>query len=94
MPPMPEASIKVHFGIAVRALRSKAQLTQDVLGQRARLHRTYITDIERGSRNVSLVAIERLAKALGISVVNLMTAADKAKSGKMSAPPSRRSKAR
>ena len=37
-----------------------------MLGERAELHRTYISDVERGARNLSLEAISRIAHALGI----------------------------
>ena len=37
----------------------------------ARIHRTYVSDIERGTRNLSLVNIERVAEALGLSLSEL-----------------------
>ncbi len=48
-------------------------LSQESLAERADLHRTYVADIERGARNVSLKNIEKLAKALGLSVADLFT---------------------
>jgi len=48
-------------------------LSQENLAERADLHRTYIADIERGVRNVSLKNIEKLARALGVSVADLFT---------------------
>ncbi|HUC85892.1 MAG TPA: helix-turn-helix domain-containing protein, partial [Candidatus Acidoferrales bacterium] len=51
--------------------RTRLKIPQDDLARRAGFHRSYISDIERGSRNVSLKSIEKLADALGISVVTL-----------------------
>ncbi len=42
-------------------------ISQEELGWRAGLHRTYITDIERGVRNISLKSVESLSKALQVS---------------------------
>jgi two-component system response regulator len=47
--------------------------TQEELAWRANLHRTYITDIERGARNVTLNSIESLAKALQVTAGNLLS---------------------
>jgi CheY-like chemotaxis protein len=59
------------FGAAVRTWRRRLGISQEELGGRAGLHRTYICDIERGARNVSLESIEKLARALQISVAKL-----------------------
>lgn len=61
------ADIQKKFGDKIRDLRKQKGLSQEELAFRSGLHRTYISDIERGSRNVSLKNIERIAKALGIS---------------------------
>jgi two-component system response regulator len=63
--------IEKKFGAVVKKWREKLRLSQDDLAHRAGLHRTYISDIERGSRNVSLKNVERLAEALGISLAML-----------------------
>ena len=57
--------IAVRFGQAVRKLRLEQKLSQEELAERCDLHRTYISDIELGKRNVSLENIERIAAALG-----------------------------
>ncbi len=59
------------FGIAVRALRKKHNLSQEELAERADLHRTYVSDIERGARNVSLESIDKLATALQTDLPSL-----------------------
>ena len=63
--------IEKKFGVAVRSWREKLNLSQEDLATRADLHRTYISDIERGARNVSLKNVEKLAEALGIPMATL-----------------------
>ncbi len=63
-----ELDIKHRFGLAIKQRRSELGFSQEELAFRSEIHRTYISDIERGSRNPSLVNIKRLANALDISV--------------------------
>jgi len=65
-------SVLTEFGRRVRARRKAAGLSQEELAERAGLHRTYVGGVERGERNTSLLAIERIAQALGCSMSNLM----------------------
>ena len=60
--------ILIQFGKILRSRRIALDLTQEFLAEKAELHRTYIADIERGTRNVSLLNIEKLARALGCSL--------------------------
>ncbi len=60
------------FGKRVRALRDELGISQEELADRADLDRTYIGGIERGERNVSLVNISRVAKALGVMPRDLL----------------------
>lgn len=60
------------FGTRVRELRIAQELSQEVLAQKAGLHRTYIGGIERGERNVSLINIEKIASALNLSIVDII----------------------
>jgi transcriptional regulator with XRE-family HTH domain len=64
-------NIKERFGKAIRRRRRELDLSQEELAERAELHRTYISDIERGDRNPSLENIEKLAKALEISIADI-----------------------
>jgi CheY-like chemotaxis protein len=65
--------LKKAFGGTVRVWRTRLGLSQEELGGRAGLHRTYVSDIERGSRNVSLESMEKLADALHVSVGTLFS---------------------
>ena len=66
------ADIQKKFGGKLREIRKGKGLSQEKLAFKCGLHRTYISDIERGSRNVSLKNIEKIAKALGISPKSLL----------------------
>lgn len=63
--------IKSRFGFAIKQRRYEIGISQEVLAERAGLHRTYIGDIERGARNLSLENIEKIARALEISISDL-----------------------
>jgi transcriptional regulator with XRE-family HTH domain len=56
------------LGLNVRRRREARKLTQEALAERAGLDPTYISGIERGVRNPSILSIARLAKALDTSV--------------------------
>ncbi|GIO35729.1 hypothetical protein J41TS12_05900 [Paenibacillus antibioticophila] len=56
------------FGKRVRELRVINGMTQETLAYRAGLDRTYLSGVERGERNVSLLNIEKIATALQVSV--------------------------
>jgi regulatory protein munI len=60
--------IQIRYGNAVRKLRTKNNISQEDFADKCNLHRTYISDIELGKRNVSLENIERIACALNISL--------------------------
>src|SRR5437763_16620240 len=68
---MTVTDIKNRFGTAVRSRRKKLGISQEELAGRAGLHRTYVADIERGARNLSLANIEKLARALETSIPTL-----------------------
>lgn len=61
----------VALGRAIRELRSRAGISQEDLGERCDLHRTYVGGIERGERNPSFANLLKIAGALGVSVVEL-----------------------
>lgn len=65
-------NVQIRFGERVRTIRSEKGISQEALAATAGLHRTYVSSVERGERNVSLSTIERLAEALEISMADLM----------------------
>jgi transcriptional regulator with XRE-family HTH domain len=64
-------TITVFFGNRIREFRQKINISQEELAYRTELHRTYISSIEAGKRNVSLINIEKLAKALNCEISEL-----------------------
>ena len=66
------ADVFVRFGRKLREVRGRTGISQEKLADRAGLHRTYVSSVERGERNISLQNIEKLAKALGVSMAELM----------------------
>ncbi len=63
--------IKKKFGEKVKQLRLEKGLSQEKFAHLADIDRTYISSIEKGERNVSIVVVERIAKALEIEIMNL-----------------------
>lgn len=57
----------------IRDYRKAKHLSQEELADACELHRTYIGSVERGERNVTLSTLEVLAKALGVSIIELLT---------------------
>lgn len=60
------------FGKHLRKVRLRKGISQEKLAELAGLHRTYVSSVERGERNISLVNISRLAEALEIKLRDLM----------------------
>lgn len=60
------------FAKRLRQLRQVRSLSQEALADLAGLHRTYVGSIERCERNVSIDNMERLARALGVDIVELL----------------------
>lgn len=59
------------FGTNVRYYRNKKGVTQEKFGEMCNLHRTYISDIERFNRSISLENIQKIADALEIDTYKL-----------------------
>jgi transcriptional regulator with XRE-family HTH domain len=76
---MAKTDIKKHFGMTVKKLRLQAGLTQEEFARRCCLHRSYISGVENGARNISLESVEKLAVALGVSQLSLFSGESKIK---------------
>lgn len=72
---MKKIEFKTSLGGAIKSARSELKITQEELADRAGLHRTYVSDVERGLRNISLESIEKLADALNVSISRLFAQA-------------------
>lgn len=70
------------FGAKVRRLRQSRKLSQEKLAELSGLHRTYISSVELGERNVSLKNIHALANALEVSVEELSRTDELTKRGR------------
>ncbi len=68
---MARTNAQQKLGKKVRKLRTDAELSQEIVAEMTGLDRTYISGIERGIRNPSLRNIEKLAKALQVSISEL-----------------------
>ncbi len=68
-----KSPILIKFGKRVRQLRDERGISQEKLGELAKVHRTYVGMIERGEKNITLGNIEKLAKALKVSVTDLFS---------------------
>lgn len=66
--------IRARFGHAAKLRREALGLTQEDLAAKAKIHRTYLSDVERGSRNLSLVNIELIVRALDLSLAEFFRA--------------------
>ena len=65
---MPSSDYRVVLGAAIRKQRMRVRLSQERLSEKADLHPNYIGRVERGEEHVSLIALRRIAKALGVRV--------------------------
>lgn len=73
MPRVPSPSIRAILADNVRTFRKAHGLSQEELANLCELHRTYIGSVEREERNVSLSTLEVLARALKVSVPDLLS---------------------
>ena len=65
------------MGTAIRAQRLSLGLSQEALGYRARLDRTYVSGVERGVRNLTVKSLAQLSSALGVPASQLLAEAER-----------------
>ncbi|HAC42219.1 MAG TPA: transcriptional regulator [Paraprevotella xylaniphila] len=68
---MEKENILIQFGQKVQRLRNEKGLSQEQLAEIAHVHRTYIGMIERAEKNITLLNIEKIAKALKVNIKDL-----------------------
>lgn len=72
MPPPKTRDARRLFGQALRKMREAKGISQEVLAELAGIHRTYVGDVERGTRNIALINLTKLASALGVPLSRLI----------------------
>ena len=70
------SDIKHAFGRRVRQLRKKRKCSQEKLAEMSGMHWTYIGQVERGERNLTLQSIQSIARALRVKIANLFDGID------------------
>jgi transcriptional regulator with XRE-family HTH domain len=66
-----KSQVLIKFGKRVRQLRDERGISQERLGELAKVHRTYVGMIERGEKNITLTNIEKFARALKVNIKDL-----------------------
>ncbi|EPJ2205696.1 helix-turn-helix domain-containing protein [Campylobacter upsaliensis] len=69
---MKKSEINIRIGNRIREIRQSKGLSQEQLAEIAEVHRTYIGMIERAEKNITLVSLEKIVKALGIEIKDLL----------------------
>jgi transcriptional regulator with XRE-family HTH domain len=70
------SSVAQTIGQRIRTYRLKAGMTQEALAEKANLHHTYIGQVERGEKNLTLTSLEKITYALDISFTELFDCLD------------------
>ncbi|NRS87833.1 transcriptional regulator with XRE-family HTH domain [Flavobacterium sp. 7E] len=68
--------IKEKFGLRIKSLREKKEISIEHLANISNVDRNYISDIEKGKRNVSITIIEKLSKGLEVEIQDLFNYED------------------
>jgi transcriptional regulator with XRE-family HTH domain len=64
--------VRRRVALNIKRLRAERQLSQEELADRAGLHRTYISGVERAVRNPTLTVLDKIASGLGVSLTELV----------------------
>ena len=68
---MDRTNIRIKFGKKLKQLRKDSKLSQEELGKKADIHRTYIGAVERAEQNISIDNVGKIAKALQVTPKDL-----------------------
>ncbi|MCH1626117.1 helix-turn-helix domain-containing protein [Fredinandcohnia quinoae] len=74
---MDDKNVKTQFGLTVRKLRLSKNISQEKFAEIVGLHRTYISEVERGTRNVTLINVVKIAKGLEVKTSELFCEMEK-----------------
>lgn len=69
---MKKSEINIRIGNKIREIRQSKGLSQEQLAEIAEVHRTYVGMIERAEKNITLVSLEKIAKALEVEIGELL----------------------
>jgi transcriptional regulator with XRE-family HTH domain len=64
--------VRVRIGLNVQEARRDKGLSQEELAHRAEVHQTYLSGVERGRRNPSVIVLDRIAAALGLDIEDVV----------------------
>jgi transcriptional regulator with XRE-family HTH domain len=64
--------VRQRLGTNLRRLRDAKGWSQEAFAHEAGIHRTYVSDIERGARNPTIMIVDKLASSLGVSAADLL----------------------
>jgi len=67
------ADLLAHLGDRIRKLRKKHGWTQVEFAERVGIDRSFLADVERGKRNISILNVELIAKGLNVSLSRLFS---------------------
>jgi transcriptional regulator with XRE-family HTH domain len=69
---MREEAALLQFGHKIQSVRNEQKISQEKLAELSELDRTYISSVERGKRNISILNIIKIADALGVTASSLL----------------------
>jgi transcriptional regulator with XRE-family HTH domain len=64
--------VRQRVGLNLQKLRRERGLSQEELADRANIHQTYLSGVERGKRNPTITVLQRIAEALGADIEDLV----------------------
>jgi transcriptional regulator with XRE-family HTH domain len=63
--------VRIRVGLNVQKARRERGVSQEELAHLAKIHQTYLSGVERGKRNPSIMVLDRIAAALGVDIADL-----------------------